>query len=219
MTSRSAVILTGSGRYADPWHPFEQTTSILAELLGAAGYRVEIASDVDSRLAEGIETDLLVVNAGLPRDDAAAPSADGRDGLRRTLESGCPLLAVHAASTTFIDAPEWEAALGGAWVRGHSMHPPFSEAAVQVLPHPLTEGIEDFTVSDERYSFLRVAAEVEVLAVHEHEGRTHPLAWIRESTGTLGRAAYDALGHDVRSFTSPVHRRLLESLIGWVGGR
>lgn len=219
MKSRRAVLLSGSGRYADPWHPFEETTPILADLLGAAGYRVEITRDIDSWLTEGVAPDLLAVNCGLPRDGGPVPSAAARQGLREVLDSGCALLACHVAATTFIDAPEWEAALGGAWVRGVSMHPPFSEAQVRIHGHALTGEITDFTVLDERYTSLRVSPDVEILASHEHDGLEHTLVWIKERTGLLGRAAYDALGHDVRSFESLEHVRLLERMITWLGRR
>ena len=50
------VIASGSGRYGDPWHPFARTSSLLAEVLAAAGFVVDIDHDVDHALAhlEGV---------------------------------------------------------------------------------------------------------------------------------------------------------------------
>ena len=37
-----AIILSGAGRYADPWHPYAETSARLAELAATAGYDVEV---------------------------------------------------------------------------------------------------------------------------------------------------------------------------------
>jgi hypothetical protein len=61
-----AVVLTGAGRYADPWHRFAETTARLVEILAEAGIAADVADDVDEGLAALESPDLLVVNAGDP---------------------------------------------------------------------------------------------------------------------------------------------------------
>lgn len=34
-----ALILSGAGRYADPWHPYAETSARLASLVAEAGFR------------------------------------------------------------------------------------------------------------------------------------------------------------------------------------
>lgn len=97
------------------------------------------------------------------------------------------------------------------------MHPERDDAHVRLRPHPVTAGLSDFTVFDERYSFLRVSRHSDVLATHELDGVEHPLVGVREADGRLGRAAYDALGHDAASFDSAEHAALIGRLIGWLG--
>ncbi|MWV58907.1 ThuA domain-containing protein [Rathayibacter sp. VKM Ac-2754] len=210
---RSALLLSGVGRYADPWHPFAETSRALAGIVEEAGYDVEIAPDVDDALA-ALEhlPDLLVVNVGQPRDGEPSPAA----GLTRYLRSGRPLLALHSSATSFTESDEWERTLGGRWVEGVSMHPEQGDTVVTVEEYPLVADLADFSLNDERYSFLRVAADVQVLVTHEHDGVRHPLVWLREAADGRGRAAYDALGHDARSFDSPEHREILRRLISWV---
>ena len=53
-----ALLLSGVGRYADPWHPFAATSAALAGLLGEAGFSVELAEDVDAALAGMAAPDL-----------------------------------------------------------------------------------------------------------------------------------------------------------------
>ncbi|WP_367948730.1 ThuA domain-containing protein [Rathayibacter sp. VKM Ac-2857] len=216
----SALVLSGAGRYADPWHPFAETTECIGGILRESGFTVTVAPDVDDALERFEDApDLVVVNIGLPRDGSPSPAATARAGFRRLLTSGAPVLAVHASSTSLVDAPEWELALGGRWERGVSFHPDQGESRVRLLGHPLTTGMGDFVLHDERYARLRTAEDIEVVAVHEHDGLAHPLIWLRAASEDRGRAAYDALGHDVRSFESPEHREILRRLIAWLADR
>ena len=224
-----ALLLSGVGRYADPWHPFAETSAALASLLREAGFDVVIPADVDGALEELAGTaetglpELLVVNVGLPRDGHQSPGTPvAAAGLVRWLGSGRPMLVSHSSSTSFVDSPEWERGLGGRWVRGTSMHPEYGPATVRIRPDsgPLVAGVQDFTLPDERYSWLRTAPGITVHATHTHEGTEHPLLWslLRQSPDghPAGRTFYDALGHDAASYESPEHRELLGRAISWL---
>ena len=224
MTGPTALLLSGTGRYADPWHPFAETSAALASLLREAGAEVEVADDVDTAL-EGLGTsqpgpDLLVVNVGLPRDGGTSPgTAAATRGLESWVAGGGPLLACHVSSTSFVDTPVWEQALGGSWVRGTTMHPDYGPAHVLMDPRsgPLAAGIPDFELPDERYSWLRTLPGISVHARHQHEGTLHPLVWSYIRNGVMeARTFYDALGHDAASFESPEHRELLRRGISWL---
>ncbi|MHA7987496.1 ThuA domain-containing protein [Rathayibacter sp. CAU 1779] len=229
------VVVSGSGRYADPWHPFEITSARVAEVLRDAGHTVSVTDDVDARLAALAapgDVDLLVLNVGAgrtPEERDIVQSSDERDplplsdadaatreGLLAYLERGGPLLALHVSSTSFGFMPEWETALGGIWVRGTSMHPPYSRAHIEVETdaHPATAGIRDFDVDDERYTNLRVSPEVTELAWHELDGSREPVVWTFERGAS--RVAYDALGHDAASYDAPEHRALLAQTAAWL---
>ncbi|KJL26082.1 Trehalose utilization [Microbacterium oxydans] len=230
-----ALILTGTGRYADPWHPYAETSPLLAELVRTAGFSPRIETDVDAAL-RGLDPGvrLLVVNAGDPEGpdagdapDAQAPTVPrehrfehavaGDLALGAALDRGIGLLAVHSAAASLRDYPSYERALGGRWVRGTSWHPHFDEAQVRLDPrHPLATGMPDFTVDDERYTDLRVHGDIDRLAFHEHDGVQHPLVWTREVGPS--RVVYDALGHDSRSYASTGHRELLGRTLQWLGG-
>lgn len=220
MTVPQALVLSGGGRYADPWHPFAETSAALAGILAEAGFGVETADDVDAALA-GLGSpglpDLLVVNVGLPRDGNPSPGTpEAVAGLRRWLANGRPLLVSHVSSTSFLDSPEWEDALGGRWIRGTSMHPEYGPAAIHVVPESgaLVAGIGGFELMDERYSYLQTAPGITVHATHTHDAREHPVMWSLNRGG--GRTFYDALGHDAASYESPEHRELLLRAIAWL---
>lgn len=220
-----ALILSGAGRYADPWHPFPETSERLAGILRSEGLEVEISEDVDARMAalasDGPESrpDLLVLNIGDPAlTGTPDPEAErrGRDGLLAYLAAGRPLLASHVTSTSLRGVPEWEGILGGVWVRGTTFHPDYGPARIHVHADrgPIVAGLDDFDVTDERYTDLRVQPDVVALASHEHDGVAHPLMWARE----YGRAKvfYDALGHDAASYEAETHREILRRAVRWL---
>lgn len=224
-----ALLLSGTGRYADPWHPFAETSTALADLLREAGYDVDFPADVDAALAELARSgevdlpDLLVVNVGLPRDGLPSPGIpEATAGLRRWVNSPRPMLASHVSATSFVDLPDWEDGLGGRWVRGTSMHPEYGPATIHIRQDsgPLVAGIPDFTLPDERYSWLRTAPDINIHATHTHEDAEHPVAWSFErpvpGSEPAGRTFYDALGHDGASYESAEHRELLRRAISWL---
>lgn len=214
-----ARLLSGSGRYADPWHPFADTSPRLAAVLRSQGFDVETRSDVDAGLADLTDdVDLLVANVSDPSLNGPEPAAASaaRTGLLAYLARGGPVLSLHLS--TFPGIPEWESLLGARWIEGTSMHPPIGPAHVRVHPerHPIVATSTDFDLHDERYCFLRLAPDIVPLASHTQDGVDHPLLWARERNGV--RAVYDALGHDARSYDSPEHRALLERAVRWLVG-
>ncbi|WP_448809085.1 ThuA domain-containing protein [Agromyces bauzanensis] len=221
-----AVILSGSGRYADPWHPFAETSAALAGIVAGAGYHVDVSDDLLGGLASLGDADLLVVNAGNPNTpipDGAADPGPVRDdeiaaasaGLDAALERGIGILAVHAAAATLPEVPAFGHAVGARWIEGVSWHPPIAEAHVHLVgSHVIADELDDFTVFDERYSGLRLDEVVEPIAEHEEDGMRHPLIWAREIGHS--RVVYDALGHDARSYESAAHRELLARALDWL---
>lgn len=208
-----AVITTGTGRYADPWHPFAETTDRLRGVLEDDGFAVVIAP-VDEALQRLDGAALLVVNAGDPwrdRFEAGAPEASVA-GLGAALDRGIGVLAMHAALASLRDYAAWAPATGGVWLPGASMHPPIGEARFSWTDHPLAD-TEPLVAFDERYAFLQAVGDREVVATHVHDGVVHPVVWTR--THGASRIAVDLLGHDVRSYDSPSHRALLRRLAAW----
>ena len=211
-----AVIATADGRYRDPWHPFDETTQCLREILEERGCEIRILP-VDEALQALEGADLLVVNAGDPWREGAfgAPEASVR-GLEAALGRGIGVLALHAASASLRDYAAWAPAIGRVWLPGGvSMHPEIGETTLEWHDHPLA-GSEPLTLFDERYSFLQPVGESDVVASHDHDGVTHPLVWTRRHGAS--RVAVDLLGHSARSFEAPGHRALVGRLIDWATG-
>jgi type 1 glutamine amidotransferase len=224
MTAAPRVLVAaGTGRYGDPWHPLESTAALIAALLSDEGCAVTATEDVDAALGRLDGVDLIVLNAADPwrngqTGTGQAPGAEA--GLEAALARGIGVLAVHNSVSSLRDYPAWRAAIGGEWIAGRSWHPPLGPSVVSVVDdaHPITRGLEPFTLFDEVYTDLEVDDDVRVLLAHEFDGRRQPLLWTRQHGPS--RVVVSALGHDERSFASPQHRQLLARSAGWaVAGR
>lgn len=215
-----ALIASGTGRYADPWHPFPTTSPLLAEILSECGFDTTIGEDIDGALADLDDVDLLVVNAGDPwrsGEEDLPQGASGPGELARAVENGLGILALHCAVATLRDYPVWAAAIGGMWVPSCSWHPPLGTARITGHSLPGGETIADFDVEDERYTKLQMIGTSHVVATHEGPAGPEPTAWVR--TFGQSRIAVDTLGHDERSYRSPGHRALVKQLASWAVGQ
>lgn len=223
----SAVVISGRGRYSDPWHPFAETSERIATILREdLGLVVEIVPTEPDALAaldpasEAPLPDLLVVDAGGGHGiDGPDPAWSGASvALDHLLAAGVPLLAVHAAANTFTDVPAYRAALGGRWVNGTSFHPDRGPAHFHpASDHPILSGLEAVEVPDEeRYSALETDDGVTPLLTHEHDGVSHLSAWAREDA--RGRVVYDGLGHYGPGYDAPARRDLLVREVRWLLG-
>lgn len=215
----NTLLLSGGGDFADPWHPYGETSAKIASILRHIGHSVSLTDRVQSSLGSLATSrpDLLVLNAGnggLP----LATDESSVDAIRVFVESGGPLLAFHVSATSFPHVKKWEELLGGRWERGVTMHPPAGQNTVHVDrgAHAISEPISDFTIVDEMYSYLRITDEATVLARHDFEGVQHPLIWVRG--GAEQRVVYDALGHDGKAFESPEHIELIQRAARWLTG-
>jgi hypothetical protein len=222
---RTALVLTGGP------HPFAETTPIVAGLLHAAGYRTEVVDDPDA--AAGVlarrPPDLWVCNTlrwrmlapryDELRADFAYQTTDAvRTAFDDYVRSGGALLALHAAPICFDDWLGWGDILGARWDWERSSHPALGEMEVVVVAeHPITRGVDRFTILDEAYGRMLLAADVEPLAVSRWEGEDHPMLWMR-AVGE-GRVVVSTLGHGRESFEHPAHQRLLRQAIGALSGR
>jgi uncharacterized protein len=213
------LIVTGAGCYSDPWHPFAATSQCLANIISGLGHHVEVSDAVEEALAEPGDRDLIVVNIGNPVVARPQFMIDNAErGLDRHLQRGGALLGMHVSAASMTSMSGWSRMLGGHWVRGRTMHPKLDLATIVVRAgaHPIVDGLADFTVFDERYSYLHTNSDITVLCVHYTDQRMHPIVWARQSG--MARVVYDGLGHDTRSYNSAGHAELLRRSVGWLLG-
>ncbi|KWX86772.1 glycosyl hydrolase [Paenibacillus riograndensis] len=93
-------------------------------------------------------------------------------------------------------------------------HPPYAPLNFKVLEHDITEGIEDFQLDEEPYTFdFDPFTEKTILLEYEAEGEMRPAAWCH-SYG-LGRVVFLMPGHHEPSFTHPAIRQLILRAATW----
>lgn len=213
-------ILSGHGRYADPWHPFAQTSAGIASVAAELGLDHEVVEVTPDALGELSTVTVLVVNTGGggPQADLA-PDADWNAafaGAEEWIRAGGRVLATHQATNGFPDWPGYRQLLGGFWQPGVSMHPPRSDARFTPVPgreaDPLLAGLTEVTAFDERYSRLVMSDHAETVLEHDLDGEPQPVVWRRRTDGL--RIIVDALGHGPESYQSPSRRRLLANEFG-----
>ncbi len=137
-----------------------------------------------------------------------------KDGLLNRVAAGGGFVGVHGATASFRESPDFHAFIGGTLIG----HPPPRSYQVSVTDdrHPITEGIDEFTVFDEQY-VTDYDPRVNVLANGIYKGREVPVMWTKE--WGAGRVFYLALGHDVESARDEMFKLMLNRGALWSAGR
>ena len=215
--------------YTGGWaHPFERTAPVVADVLEPAGVTTQITDSLTTvrRALELGTFDLFTVYAcrfsmldARYTDEQRAEFAeqipvDTRNAIEAHIRRGGALLALHTATLCFDDWSGWQQLIGGGWVWGQSFHPAIDAVAVEAaIAHPIMHDLDEFTVQDEHYRFLDVAADATILAVTPADGVDHPAIWTAGS-----RVFVDALGHDERSLLHSAHATVLRRAARWLNG-
>jgi len=183
------------------------------EIVGALSQRDEfeittIEEDLDALVAPNLDAyDLIVFYYTVGEISDAQ-----KNGLLNHIASGKGYVGVHSAADSFRGCPEYRAMVGGHFVT----HPRYREYQVSIVDseHPITEGLDEFTVTDEQY-ITDYDPRVHVLASALWKGDAMPVAWTK-SWGD-GRVFYLALGHDAKACKHEMFPILLQRGALWAG--
>ncbi len=214
MDKKSILLILGG-----TWHDFDGFTATMQPVFEDAGYVVTATYDFDALTelgASDYDVTLLYTCAGEVRDDPDAKTAPGfseaqASSLVEWVRRGGGLLAAHAATVAGQSSPALKALMGGVFV----IHPPQFSFTVYPLyrEHPITAGIEAFTVHDELY-VQAYDDSVEIHAVALDRGVAYPMVWSR-SEGR-GRVAHVALGHGPEVWGLKPYQRLMLQALDWL---
>ncbi len=211
---KSVLILLGG-----LWHDFDGFASAMQSLLEPKGFRVEATHDLDSLLRLGEQRyDLVLSYTCLSQhregfdDQSPEKLTDAQiDGLEGWIRNGGALLAVHAATVIGESDAALGELIGGVFVS----HPPAFNFTVYPVfeQHPITLGLEAFTVHDEFYFETHTPA-VQVHMLAFDRGMAYPMVWSK--TEGQGRVAHIAPGHSREVWDLQPYRQLLMQTVDWL---
>jgi type 1 glutamine amidotransferase len=141
------------------------------------------------------------------------------------LKAGKGLVSLHHSIADYQQWPEYEAIVGGKYylentvvkgvekARSTWQHGVMIKVQVADPAHPITRGVQDFTIHDEAYGKYDMAPESHTLLTTENPLCAKKVAWAK--TYGPARVAYIQLGHDHYAYEDPNYRRLVANAIRW----
>ena len=204
----------------DLWHPAEVIEKGFEELKDS-GFIFEFVRDAKDILTpEMIAEYPLIINCKsyhLTHGNSAdwfdpGVTEVGPKEFEEYIKGGGSLLSIHAGNSFTEDhSPEFAALIGNLFIK----HPPRCEVRVKpVAKHPVTEGIEAFSIRDEHYEIRLTADDAEVLLESESEsGGVQIAGYVRK----LGKGKICVLtpGHILSVWQNPMFKKLVINSINW----
>ena len=198
-------------------HEPEQCVNVVAPLLEAEGFKVDIADTLDAYLDAARMKSYDLISQVFTMSSI---SKEQLDGLLAAIHNGTGFGGWHGGmADAFRDSVEYQFMVGGQWVA----HPGnIIDYTVNIIDHddPITAGLNDFRVHSEQY-YMHVDPSNEVLATTTFDGTyfdwidgvTMPVVWKRQ--WGKGRVFYCSLGHVAADFELPEVREIVRRGLLW----
>ncbi|UOF88706.1 ThuA domain-containing protein [Fodinisporobacter ferrooxydans] len=179
-------------------HQPKEVSEILAGLLQEENFQTEIFDTLDCFLdADRLQqTDLIVPiwTMGTIAKEQLAP-------LLAAVKNGTGIAGLHGGmADAFRNETEYQYMVGGQWVAHPGGDGVTYEVQVEKKNHPLMQGIEDFTVSTEKY-YMHIDPVIDVLATTDFDGVKMPVVWTKHYGS--GKVFYCSLGHQANIVRMP----------------
>ena len=195
------LILSGSNN-----HDWEATTAQLERMYTQSRrFKTSITESPDTLKYEDFEKFHVIVSNwnAWPENKGRWPGA-AETGLMKFIEEGGGLVLFHAASAAFYDWADFQKIIGTTWgdsTRHGRISP--HKIVIKDQGHPITNGIEDFWITDELWVNAGINNKLNMLAEAYSEpanqGRSLMEPVVHWNTKGKGRIFHNILGHDVRA--------------------
>jgi len=207
----NVLILSGSNN-----HEWQSTTPLIREiLLGNGQFTVDVTERPDTISTSMLRNyDVIVSNWNAYPAQHNLWNPKTKQAIEDFVNQGGGFVCIHGASATHYDWPAYIEIVGGTW-GDNTSHGPVSECTVQIIQpdHPITKGLQNFTIRDELWVDLACSPSIEVLCAAQSEkhkdtpGKLEPVVIITRYG--KGRGFYHVLGHDISAMSHPDWKTLL----------
>ena len=154
---------------------------------------------------------LLFYNYHLP-----APSGDTKAILDTLGETGQHIFILHHAVLAYPDWSKWSD-ICGIQDRSFKYHDGMNVDFKIAKKHPVTEGLKDFSMTDETYEMKSAGGggdDSDVLVTTDHPLSAKSILWTR--THGKSKVVCYSSGHDASAFADTNFRKLVENSIQWL---
>jgi uncharacterized protein len=197
------------GGLTTAYHNFDEMGPVIADAMREAGFEVDATTEMEALSKDNLGKYDAFLNYTTDRDI----SDDQWEALHSFVVGGGGYIGIHNATDTFENRPEALRLIGGHFIT----HPAIQDVPVKIADpeHPVTQGVDDFSVNDEMYVMEHWPESYHLLAHSDLDGG-NPIAWVREEG--KGRVFYLSLGHNAETFSHRDYRRLLLQGSRWAAG-
>lgn len=209
----------------DKWHPAEVVERGLAFLEEEGSCSLDYVKDAKDILTPGMLKEYPVILCAkgneltganpVPWFEAGVTEV-GPEDLRAYVEEGGGFLSLHAGNSfRSEECSAYTEFVGNSFVK----HPPRCDVRVRVVgEHPVTEGVQDFTVRDEHYELEHLAEDrTELLLAESDAGGTQTAGYVRQMG--KGRICVLTPGHILSVFQEENYKRLIRNAVLWCAGQ
>ena len=208
--SKKALIVWGG------WdgHTPRECADLFAPVLESEGFDVDVSDTLDSYLDEKL---MRAVSLVVPIWTMGEITAEQEKGLLDAVASGAGIAGFHGGmGDSFRNNTEYQWMTGGQWVAHPGNCIPSYVVNVTNREHPITKGIDDFTMVDTEQYYLHVDPSNNVLATTTFDnGCVMPAVWTRK--WGKGRVFYASFGHTYKDFDIPEAVEIVRRGMVWAG--
>jgi type 1 glutamine amidotransferase len=212
------LILSGSNN-----HDWQATTPFIQQIYARNG---QFAVDVTHR-PDSIHPRMLAAYQAVVSNWNAFPEQSGlwnpaaKQALQDFIRKGGGFVCIHAASATHYDWSAYLQIAGGRW-GDKTHHGAIHDFDVQIIhpEHPITKGMQPFTIKDELWVDLECDAAAEILCAArakeyaDQPDKLEPVALVTRYG--KGQGFYLVLGHDIHAMSSDHWQTLLLRGTQWI---
>lgn len=151
---------------------------------------------------------------------------EDKENFIKFLESGKGLVVLHHAIANYQQWPEYEKIIGGRYYLQKTMvngvekprsiykHGVKYQVKIADDKHPITQGLQDYTIIDETYNLYDVSPDSHILLTTDEPTSHKYIGWTHNYKNA--RIVYIQHGHDRFAYENKNYRNLISRSILWV---